>query len=316
MNRFRTTAILAALLPLTFAFKKPEGDQVTLKWTGCGITKKAFMEEAARAYQAKTGVAIELSGGGATKGIRFVNSGMTDLGGCCRPAFSDEFPKEEGKVFLTVVAWDALVPIVHPDQVVETLTTEQLKGILTGKISNWKEVGGADRPMHVIVRTGNLSGVGAMTRLILFDDPGLAYREDAEVVKSSGPAEEAVEQDVDAITITGVSSALHRKVKLLALNGAYATAENIAAGEYATFRPLYISYTLSEQMAESKAFLDWLISEEGQAVVERCGTVSLRQGAELTRKFQHWTDVKRITNFPDLEARAEEAARAARAAGH
>ena len=111
--------VLAAILGLiTYSFAA-----TTLKWTGCGITKKAFMKEAAAAYEQKTGIKIKLSGGGATKGIRFANSGMADLGGNCRPALKDRFPAEESNAYMTVVAWDALVPVVHPDNPVGSLTS-------------------------------------------------------------------------------------------------------------------------------------------------------------------------------------------------
>lgn len=64
-----------------------------LIWGGCGITKKAFMAELAKAYEKKSGVHIKLQGGGATKGIRGVSKGTINIGGACRASM--EFNREE-----------------------------------------------------------------------------------------------------------------------------------------------------------------------------------------------------------------------------
>ena len=144
--------LVAILSMITYSFAA-----ANLKWTGCGITKKAFMKEAAVAYEKKAGVKIKLSGGGATKGIRFANSGMADMGGNCRPALKDRFPAEEGEAHMTVVSWDALVPIVHPDNPVESITSDQLKKVMKGELTNWKELGGQDQKIQVMARVGKAS---------------------------------------------------------------------------------------------------------------------------------------------------------------
>ena len=137
-----------------------------LTWVGCGITKKAFMAEASTTFTEKTGVEIELSGGGATKGIRAAAGKTANLGGTCRPALPDRFTEEEKDARLTIVAWDALVFITHNDNPIDSLTLEQGKDIMLGKITNWKEVGGDDADIIVGYRdqagAGKYSGVGYM----------------------------------------------------------------------------------------------------------------------------------------------------------
>ncbi len=276
----------------------------TLKWTGCGITKKAFMAEAAKAYEKKTGIKIKLSGGGATKGIRYANSGMADLGGNCRPALNEQFPAEEGEVWQTVVAWDALVPVVHPDNPVGNLSSEQLKKIMKGEIVNWKEVGGEDGKIQVMVRVGKISGVGYMTRKIIFGNPEEDFAPNAKLHKSSGPLEKGVLKDASAIGITGVSSAKRRelkglKLKILKVDGMSADIANIASGAYPTFRPLFLS-TKGKPGGEAGKFLDWLLSDEGQEVVESAGTVSVRKAVGLKDKFKYWENVDRVVNYNAL----------------
>ncbi len=275
-----------------------------VKWTGCGITKKAFMLEAAKAYKKATGITIALSGGGATKGIRAAGAGKADLGGSCRISLPGQFPAEEGNVYMTVVAWDALVPVVSAKNPVDSITTEQLKKVLTGKITNWKELGGPDKKILVVARKGKISGVGYMTRKIIFGDPNVDFAADALLVKSSGPLENKVKSDPTAIGVTGVSSANKRvragePIKILKVDGNEATVANIASGSYPTFRPLYIA-TKGQPSGKAKAFIDWLLSDAGQKVVEEAGTVSLKQGAGLKAKYQYWENTDHITNYESL----------------
>ena len=275
--------------------------QTVLKWTGCGITKKAFMAEAAKAYEVATNgnIKITLSGGGATKGIRFADAAMADLGGTCRPSLPDQFPQEESKVYLTVVAWDALVPIVNEKNPIKSLTSDQLKQIVFGKITNWSDVGGPNQKIQVVARIGKITGVGFMARKIIFEDLEAEYAKDAIIVKSSGPLEKKVETMQWAVGITGISSAKRRPVKILPVDGNEASVQNIASGHYPTFRPLYLA-TQGKPKGENKSFLDWLLSDKGQKVVEQCGTVTLKQGAGLKSKFKHWLNTDRIVNFKDL----------------
>ncbi len=299
-------AFLASLLSLSMLFFLFQAKAFSegLTWTGCGISKKAYMKEVAKAYKEQKGIDIKLSGGGATKGIRFANSGLTQMGGTCRPALVDRFPKEEGDIYLTVVAWDALVAVVHPDNPVDSITVDQLKKIMTGKITNWKEVGGPDREILVVARVGKTSGVGYMARKMIFHDTEADFTEKAMIVRSSGPLEKAILKNKNAIGITGISSAKKRiykgkKLKILKLDGVEPTVGNISTGKYPLFRPLYIA-TKGKPEGEVKSFLDWLTSAEGQKVIEAQGTVSLLQGKGLKEKFKFWEHTDRILNFNSL----------------
>jgi phosphate transport system substrate-binding protein len=260
-----------------------------LKWTGCGVTKKAFMKELAQAYEQKTGTEIKLSGGGASKGIRAASAGTTDIGGTCRHWLKDvnsEINPQEQDAELIQVAWDALVVIVHPDNEVDNISVEQLKQIYGGKISNWSEVGGADRPIGVIARDGKTSGVGYMFRQLVFSDPAYTIKARALRVKSSGPLEKKVEKVKTAIAIDGVSSAKKRKVKFLSLDGVAPTKENIAAGRYSLFRPLYLAINNSKASAETKKFIEYALSSEGQAIISKQGTVNLQEGEALNAMWE------------------------------
>ena len=272
-----------------------------LVWTGCDISKKAYITDAALEYTRQTGVEIVVTGGGATRGIRAAAGGTSDVGGTCRHALPDRFPDEEADAVLTHVAWDALVFLTHSSNPVTGISTMEAREILLGNIKNWKEVGGPDAPILPVFRqqtvSGKTSGVGYMTRLLLFGDPNIDYTGDAIFFASSGPVEEYVETTPFAFAVTGVSSARRRAAKMLALDGIQPDPSGIASGEYPLFRPLYLA-TNGPPSGASKDFVDWILGPEGQAVMERVGTVNLRQGAGLADRYEHWPEIGVVTAHP------------------
>lgn len=268
----------------------------SLSWAGCGITKKAFMHECAKAYEKATGVKIELKGGGATLGIRKASAGAVDMGGSCRIC-KPNVTAEEKAAQMTLIAWDALVFIAHPDNPVDSITLAQARKVFLGKIRNWKELGGADLPISLIVRRGKMSGVGYMGRRLLFNNPKVSYYPRSLVTRSSGPLEQKIEKSKGAFGLTGISSAKKRKVKILAVNKVAPTKANIASGKYALFRPLFL-VTNAQSKPEVKAFLTWILSKDGQAVISKQGTVNLAEGAALNKRYKFWENTDKITNLP------------------
>ncbi len=254
-----------------------------LSWTGCGITKNAFMNEIAEAYEKKTGVKIRISGGGAAKGIRSVSAGTSDLGGTCRHRLVDKAGKkhpQEKDAILIQVAWDALVAIAHPDNPVDNITLQHLKKVYAGEIISWTNLGGQDKRIALITRSGKYSGVGHLFRLLVFNDPDYEFKARSFFVKSTGPLEAKVEKTVNALGIDGISSAKKRKVKRLSINGIQPTKENIASGAYPLFRPLYI--TVNQNASEkARKIVDFILSPEGQDIISRQGTVNLEEGSAL-----------------------------------
>jgi phosphate transport system substrate-binding protein len=258
-----------------------------LVWAGCGITKKAFMADLAEAYEKKTGVHIDLQGGGATKGIRGVNKGTINIGGACRASM--EFHKEERYVKQVPVAWDAIVFVVHENNPISNITMEQVRAIYNGDITNWAQLGGVDKPIDLYVRESPISGVGQTLRELVFNDTEKEFTRKAHIVKSSGPAEKAVEKTVTAMTATGVSSAKHRNVKILKVEGHDPSFENIKEGRYMLYRPLYLVTKLSEKNPLVKDFIAYATSEEGMEVIRQSGTVPYKDALQLlSRHFRQY----------------------------
>jgi len=253
----------------------------TIQWAGCGITKKAFMKELAKAYTKKTGVKVKLSGGGATKGIRNAAKGTIDIGGACR--ISLERHAEERGAFQIPVAWDALVAFVHKDNPVDNVSFAQLNKIYLGKITNWKELGGRDAPIEVYARRGKMSGVGRTLRELVFANYDQNFKA-TYVVKSSGPVEKGVVKNLNGFGVSGISSAKKRKLKLLKLDGKAPTYENIKNGSYALYRPLYLVIKRGNKTPLVRDFIKYAVSKEGQAIIRAQGTVPYAEALHLVMK--------------------------------
>lgn len=271
-----------------------------LTWTGCGITKKAFMGEIARAYRDKYGKTIAITGGGATQGIRSASSGEFDLGGTCRHWIYDprgEIIDLEKNAELVHVAWDALVVIVHPDNPIESISMENLKKVYNGEITSWQDLGGRDMPIALITRTEPDSGVGHMFRRLVFGDPGYTFKARSIKVSSTAPLEKMVEKTVIAMGMDGVGSARKSKVKILAIDGIHPSKENISEGRYPLYRPLYIAFNKNAG-SEVKNVIHFIMGEEGQAIISAQGTVNRREGLKLEPL---WQAKKSLTGMDCLE---------------
>lgn len=254
----------------------------TIHWAGCGITKKAFMKELAAGFEKKTGIAVKLSGGGATKGIRDTAALKIDMGGSCRMTLP-EVEKSELHATLHPVAWDALAIIVHKSNPVKTLSSKQIKAIYKGQIKNWKQVGGKDAPIELYVRRGKVSGVGYAIRQYVFQDSSEDFVGKF-VVKSSGPLEKGIEKNPNGIGITGISSARKRKVKIIGFDGKAPTYENVKAGKYGLYRPLYL-VTSPAPNKNVKSFIDYALSNEGKEIIRKNKTVPYSDALNLMRKM-------------------------------
>ncbi len=300
MNLIPITVLFAVvgLLPVAYASSELDtlsDSETPLIWAGCGITKKAFMKELAAAYEKKTGVVIKLEGGGATRGIRDVQKNTINIGGACRARMEDN-PNERYLEQLPV-AWDAIVFIVNKDNPINDITLAQVRDIYTGKIINWRQLGGKDEPIDLYVRSSPISGVGQALRELVFNDYDKKFTPLAHIVASSGPAEEAVEKFGSAFAATGVSSAKRRNVKILSLAGVPPTVENIKRGEYLLFRPLYLITRTGENNPKILDFVKFATSNEGKEIIRKAGSIPYADAMNLLPShFLRYVNAKSLGN--------------------
>lgn len=285
MKRVNTCVFACLCLLITITTSQArEDNQAIISWAGCGITKKAFMAELAKAYESKTGVRILLEGGGATRGIRDTVHQKIDMGASCRMNLPGE-DRAELHASMHPVAWDALAVITHRSNPVKNISTAQIRDIYLGKISNWRQLGGPNAPIHLYVRRGKISGVGYAIRQYLFRDSMAEFVTDKKyVMRSSGPLEKAIEEDANGIGITGISSARKRKVKIIALDNKQPSYENVMRGKYVLYRPLYL-VTTPTPSAKVKDFVSFAMSKEGREIIRQNGTVPYRDAPQLMSKM-------------------------------
>ena len=279
--------MLKTLITLVLSLSLASGawsatDSNSLIWAGCGITKHAFMAELAKAYEKKTGVKVNLQGGGATKGIRNATNGSIDIGGACRTTIEGHV--EERNAYQVPVAWDALAVIVHKDNPVDNITFRQLRDLYSGKITSWAQLGGPDLPVELYIRRGKISGVGRTLRELVFANYDQEFLGARYVEKSTGPLEKGIEKNKLGIGTTGISSAIRRDVKILKLNGKAPDYEHIKSGEYVLYRPLYLVTKGSQADQKVKDFITFALSNEGRAVISKAGSVPYSDAMGLVMK--------------------------------
>lgn len=189
--------------------------------------------------------------------------------------------KEEGKEFrMTPIGREGFVFFVEKDNPVENITTEQMKAIYSGEITNWKEVGGSYRKILAFQRPSE-SGSQIMMEHFMGDVP-LKNTVTYETVGSMGDVIDNVAEyghDKGAIgyTFRYFLEGLHQEegVKMLSIDGVYPSVENISNGTYPLVTDLYAVTLESNDDPNVQAMLDFLVSPDGQEIVERSGYAPL-----------------------------------------
>lgn len=249
------------------------------------------MKDVAKAYEKQTGVSIELEGGGATKGIRQVSLGESHLGGSCRMPLvfeaadgSLQVESSEQQVKMIPMGWDALVAITHKENsMISGISREQLKQVLTGKITRWDQLGAqSNQPINLYVRTGKISGVGLTLRQQLFNNINQNFHKGATYLPSSGKIEKAVEKDPYGLAVSGISSSRHRQLKLLKLDNIEPTMATLRSGKYMLYRILFLVTPPDyRERPELQEFVDFTLSSKGQKIIREAGTLPYRYGFGL-----------------------------------
>lgn len=261
----RKILIAVSLLSLLISCSKSSSRIVTL----AGSTAfQPYAEKLAEAYLKKNkDVTINVQGGGSAVGIQAAISGSADIG----MADLVELPPEAAGLDSVIVASDGLAVIVHPTNRVDRLSSNEVKDIFTGSIANWKEVGGDDAPIRVVSREE-----GSGTRRS-FDELALKNAKISPLAifqNSNGTVKEAVASDPQAIGYISISL-VDKKVKPLLYNGVAPTNENVKNGAYPLKRPIFL-LTKKELKPAARAFIDFVLSDEGQRILENEGLIPAR----------------------------------------
>jgi phosphate transport system substrate-binding protein len=247
-----------------------------LKMYACGVSRVAFIQELNEAFEKKISTkVITNKDGGDIFVLKGVHEKRADIGSGCRNTIQEA--PEERDLWSTQVAWGALSFIVNPKNKLDNISTENIKKILIGDITNWKELGGDNKPIHLIVRESKNSGIGVTARELLFNDRKQEFYKGAKRVKSSGFVRKAVAEDENSFAIDNIiSSRKHKDIKLLKVDGIEATKENILSNKYKLRQAIYL-YLNKEPKKLAKKYIDFALSEEGQQIISKTGTANLEE---------------------------------------
>jgi phosphate transport system substrate-binding protein len=224
---------------------------------------------AVEAFEKDTGIkftSIDQPGSG--RGIKALVEGKVNLAGASRKIKSKE---KKQKVIGTVIGYDAIAVFVHKSNPVNNLSKDQIKGIFTGKITNWKEVGGNDAP---ITPNTEILGEKRATMLVFqkLAMDGAAYATDFKEIDY--PRDQIVHLAGDKTGICSVSLGLlaatsdrvRNSVKAVFVNVVEPTPGNIKSGAYLISRPLNLA-TVGLPKGDVKKFVKWILSPAGQKFV-------------------------------------------------
>lgn len=205
-------------------------------------------------------VQITVTGGGSGVGIQDAADGKVNIGNVSRD-LKDSDPKG---LVATTIARDAVVIVVNPKNPVGVLTTEQVKKIFTGAITNWKEIGGKNAPILVNSRTAPSGTFDFFKEKFLGEENVVAT---AKQHASNGLVRQAVAANENAVGFISMGF-VDSSVKAPKLDGVEPTLENAKNGTYKVIRP-FVMVTKGNPTGLAKSFLDFVLSSEGQSIVKK-----------------------------------------------
>lgn len=232
-------------------------------------------QKVAEAYMKQNpDVKISISGGGSGNGIKALIDGSTDIADSSRFIKTKEVKRAMEKGSYPVpfaVAYDCIVPVVHPSNNITNISLDKLKDIYLGKIRNWKEIGGPDRPVVVISRDTSSGTYEVWQKKVMEKTrvfPGALLQ------ASNGAIIQAVSKNKNAIGYIGLGY-MNKEVKPLTVDNMIGSAETTLNGTYPVSRPLFM-FTPGWPEGDIMEFINFVMHpQKGQKYINEIGFVPL-----------------------------------------
>ncbi len=251
-----------------------QNDETVLKGTismaGSTSVQPLSEELAAIFMQQHSNVRLEVAGGGSSAGPKSVVSGAAEIGAASR----EIYPEELENVDSFVIAIDGIAVIVNAANPINNISFENVQQIFRGEITNWSEIDGADKDIVVVNREEGSGTRGAFHELVVGKDN--EFVNTAIIQNSTGAVREAVANDANAVGYISLGG-INDSIKPLKVDGVQPVVEEIRAGKYPIARPFnYVVKKGAQLSAAAQAFIDFVLSDEGQKVVKDNGFVPIK----------------------------------------
>lgn len=192
------------------------------------------------------------------------------------------YAEQCGTTFIyTQIGWEAFVFFVHKDNPIESLTVEQIKGIYSGEITNWKEVGGSDEEIIPFQRD---EGSGSQSMMLRFMGDTPLVEAETETISGMGAVIERVVDYQSRAGSIGYSFRYYLEgivqnpeIKMIAVEGIAPTAENIKNDTYPIVTPVYAMTYENNPNPNVARLVEWILSDEGQYIIEKTGYVGMKK---------------------------------------
>lgn len=261
---FVTTALLATVVTAS-------AQKLVIK--GSDTLGAKLVPMLAEEYKAKhSGVSFEIAAEGSTTGITAITSGTADVGMSSRRAKPTEISAAAAKgvqLKPTIVCFDGMAVVIHKDNPVADLTKRQIEQIFTGDITDWSAVGGTPGPISIYTRNTSSGTYSDWKDLAMKKRD---YAASSQKMAGNEQIVSEVSNNPNGIGYVGLAYIKEPGIKVATVEGHFPTKQEVIEKKYPYARPNFY-YTNGEATGEAAKFIEFTLSPEGQAIVEKVGFV-------------------------------------------
>ncbi|GAA0085458.1 phosphate ABC transporter substrate-binding protein [Clostridium sp. CTA-7] len=242
--------------------KKSKKESTTISISG-STSVGPLMEKLAEKYESDNkNISIEINQVGSSAGIKDTINGVSELGMSSRELKPEEAKEVKG----TVIAYDGIAIITNKNNPIKNITLDEIKGIYTGKITNWKEIeGGKDAPIVVASREEGSGTRDAFQEIVKYKSEEL--RSDAMISNGNGGLKEMVAGNENAIGFVSFEY-LDDKVNIVNVEGIEPNADLVKSGQYKISRPFLVLSKEGDLTEDGQKLIDFILSDAGQTIVK------------------------------------------------
>jgi phosphate transport system substrate-binding protein len=227
-------------------------------------------EKIAEKYMDTNDVKIEINQIGSSAGITNATTGVSEIGMSSRDLKEEE--KANGLIE-TVVAYDGIVVVTHPTNKVKNLTMDQVKDVFTGKVTNWKELGGDDLEIVVVSREDGSGSRDAFQEIVGYSSGELIRN--SIIASGNGNIKTTVAGNKHAVGFISFEY-IDSSISTVNIDGVEATAENVLQQKYSLSRPFLFVHKEGQLSVAGQQFIEYVLGPDGQAIVAETGAIPIK----------------------------------------